>query len=299
MSRPRLSGVVVHWHGESDLERLLDAWPRDARFELVVVDNGSTRLGELRGRWPGVRWIEAGENLGFAGGANRGVGAAAADLLLILNPDARPRPGALERLLEGFERHADAAGLVPRLVSADGTAQHRWQLARLPRPLDLLAHALFVRRPARATEPPAGTAIEQPAAAALALRRSAFDAVGGFDASFHPAWFDDVDLAGRLARRGLRLLYHPASVFEHGLGASVAPLGYAAFLVAYDRNLLRYARKHHRALVPLLRLALFVAALLRLAALPLRRPRRARTRAEAARGLLAVASGALRWPAGR
>ena len=34
---------------------------------------------------------------------------------------------------------------------------------------------------------------EQPAAACLLVRRAAFDAVGGFDADFHPAWFEDVD----------------------------------------------------------------------------------------------------------
>ena len=78
-----------------------------------------------------------------------------------------------------------------------------WQLRRLPTPLALLAHALFWNPgAAAAAEPAAGAAIEQPAAAALALRRSVFEALGGFDEAFYPAWFEDVDLARRLADRG-------------------------------------------------------------------------------------------------
>jgi hypothetical protein len=41
---------------------------------------------------------------------------------------------------------------------------------------------------------------------------SSFDSVGGFDEGFFPAWFEDVDLARRLADRGLALLYLPAAL---------------------------------------------------------------------------------------
>src|SRR5690606_5351472 len=133
---------------------------------------------------------------------------------------------------------------------------------------------------------------------ALALRRKAFESVGGFDAGYHPAWFEDVDLARRLAAAGETIVYLPAATFVHRGGASVPALGYGRFLAAYDRNLARYLRRHHgrgwelvfRALVP-------VGALLRTLALPLRRPRRAASRGEAARALLALAGGA--WRDGR
>jgi GT2 family glycosyltransferase len=286
-----LAGVVAHWHGEDDLERLLAAWPRDPRFELVVVDNGSTRLAPLRAARPDVTWIEAGRNLGFGGAVNRGVEATRAELLLFLNPDAAPRPGALPDLLAGFARRPDAAGIVPKLLSPDGAPQNAWQLAPLPTRRGLMAQAFFLpRRTLGQHEPEAGAAIEQPAAAALALRRSVFETVGGFDAGFHPAWFEDVDLAARLRAAGHRLLYWPASVFEHRLGSTLPRLGYGAFLAAYDRNLVRYARKHHGpAFAFLLAAAVRVGALARLILVPLRRPRRARSRAEAARALVSLA----------
>ncbi|HYO15800.1 MAG TPA: hypothetical protein VE685_21585, partial [Thermoanaerobaculia bacterium] len=141
---------------------------------------------------------------------------------------------------------------------------------------------------------PAGTPVEQPAAAALAFRREALAAVGGFDDGFHPAWFEDVDLARRLAGAGLVLRYWPAARFRHGLGSTVPGLGYGPFLWIYYRNLTRYLRKHHgRAWALAARMALVAGIAVRLLALPLRRPQRARSRGEAARGLLLVLAGAL------
>jgi len=293
VSAPELSIVVVAWRSGDDVRRLAAALPDEPACELVVVDNS----GDLE--LPGapserVRVLRPGRNLGFAGGSNAGAAAARGALLLFLNPDARPRPDACARLRAAFARHPEAAGLAPRLVGPDGLPQARWQLRALPSPLSLLAHAFFWN-PTRGplVEPVEGTPVAQPAAAALALRRAAFEAVGGFDPEFHPAWFEDVDLARRLAARGLVVLYAPAAEFDHRGGSSVPALGYGGFLAAYDRNLARYLAKHHGTGWALLfRLLVPVGALLRLLVLPLRRPRRTATRGEAARALVAVALGA-------
>jgi len=287
---PLLTGVVVHWHNEELLAELVRAWPRDPRFELLVVDNGSsTPLPD------GVRVLSPGRNLGFAGGANLGAAEAKGAVLLILNPDVVPADGALDRLLEGFAALPDAAGLAPRLTGPAGESQAAWQLRRLPTPWQCLLHTLPVPVPGEsAAEPAAGDAVEQPAAAALALRREALAAVGGFDAGFHPAWFEDVDLALRLRQAGLVLRYWPAARFQHRLGSTVPRLGYGTFLWIYYRNLTRYLGKHHGpgwALAA--RAALVPGVLIRLLLLPLRRPRRAASRGEAWRGLLAVLAGAL------
>lgn len=291
--RPVLSAVVVHWGEAEPLRRLLGAWPVDSRFELVVVLNDSAGVDELD--WPerAVR-VEPGANLGFAGGVNAGVRQAAAPAVLLLNSDARPLPGALHELASALERHPDAAGLVPALVSPDGTSQHRWQLQSLPTPWTLLLQVFFVAGQGPAEPPAAGDTVEQPAAAALLLRRPVLDAMAGLDAGFFPAWFEDVDLARRLRDRGERLVYVPDARFEHDMGSSVPSLGYGVFLWIYLRHLVRYLRKHHGAgwswvaqcLVP-------VACGLRILALPLRAPRRARGRLDAASGLFRVALGAM------
>jgi len=308
-SSPRLSGVVVHWGGREPLDELLAAWPRDPRFELVVVDNAGVPGLELPSGCPGEVLTPA-VNLGFAGGVNAGVAAARANWLLILNSDVVPRPGALEALVSGFETLDSRAGegrdardpgtrlggLVPRLESLAGEAQWRWQLRDLPSPGRLLLHLLFLPVGDRRSreEPAAGEPIEQPAAAALALTREALQEVGGLDEGFYPAWFEDVDLARRLRARGWVLRYLPEARFGHRLGSSVPSLGYGPFLWIYSKNLVRYLKKHHGAAwVAAAYLLLPVAVLARLLLLPVRRPRRAPTRGQAAAGLLGVVAGAL------
>ncbi|HEX9668384.1 MAG TPA: glycosyltransferase [Thermoanaerobaculia bacterium] len=292
MTEPLLSGVVVHWRNEEHLAELLAAWPRDPRFELIVVDNGSEPPLAAA---PPARLLVPGRNLGFAGGANAGIAAARAPLVLLLNPDAVPEPGALEALLDGFAAHPEAAGLAPRLAGPDGAAQHAWQLRRLPSAREVFLQVFLVPPPTgERREPPAGTPVEQPAAAALALRREALAAASGLDPGFHPAWFEDVDLARRLRAAGLPILYWPAARFRHHLAGTVPRLGYGPFLWIYNRNLVRYLAKHHgRGWAAAARAALPLGMALRIALLPLRKPRRAATRREAARGLLGVAAGAL------
>lgn len=291
-----LTGVVVHWNNEAELAELVAAWPQDPRCELVVVDNSGTLPKEAPASFEGkVRLIDPGGNRGFAGGVNAGVAASKAPWVLVLNPDAHPLAGAIEALLEACKTESSAAGLVPALVWPDGSSQCSWQLQPLPSATDLLLQIFFLagRRGPKA-EPEAGEVIGQPAAAALALRRQALEELGGFDEGFFPAWFEDVDLARRLAQRGEVCLYLPKSRFEHAAGSSVPALGYGRFLWIYYRHLCRYLKKHHGAGVALLaRLLLPISMFLRLLVLPIRRPNRAKTRREAAAGLLAVAWGAL------
>lgn len=280
--QPLLSGVVVHWRNEELLARLASAWPRDPRFELIVVDNGSSGPLEIGP----ARLVRPESNLGFGGGANAGAAEARGEILLILNPDAIPEPGALDRLLEGFEAFPDAAGLAPRLVGPGGESQAGWQLRRLPSPFRLVLQAFPLVGTPEEDEPEPGAPVEQPAAAALALRREAFL---GFDPGFHPAWFEDVDLARRMKEAGLVLRYWPAAVFRHALGSTVPRLGYGPFLRIYYRNLTRYLRKHHGPLWALAaRIALIPGVLIRLLFLPVYRPRRAESRAEAFRGLIGL-----------
>jgi GT2 family glycosyltransferase len=304
---PALAGIVVHWRDEARLAALTAAWPRDdPRFELVVVDNSGSAPAltpepapppDPAGASP-VRLLRPGRNLGFAGGVNAGVAASRAPLLLLLNPDAVPEPGALERLIEGFSAHPEAAGLAPRLADADQQPQFAWQLRRLPSAWNLLRQTLpwpiAGRGTGLAAEPPPGTAVEQPAAAALALRRQALADAGGLDERFHPAWFEDVDLARRLRQLGGVLLYWPAARFRHALGSTVPRLGYGPFLWIYYRNLERYLAKHHGAAWALAARASLAAGLaIRLPLVPLRRPRRAASRRDAAAGLLLAIAGAL------
>jgi len=285
-----LCGLLVHWHDEEGAARVVAAWGDDPRFQLLVIDNGSTQDLPI----DSGRVLCANGNLGFAGAVNLGLRQTDAPLILMLNTDCRPQPGALERIVEGFAQHPDAAGLVPQLLGPDGRSQHRWQLRPLPSPVQLVLQALMLPMWSGPKEAPsAGSPVEQPAAAALAIRRQVLLDIGGLDERFFPAWFEDVDLAARLKANGKILLYWPDSRFVHDLGGSVATLGYSRFLWLHYRNLCRYLRQHHGPIwAETARLVLLPACLIRTILLPLRKPKRAGSRREAALGLMDLARGA-------
>ncbi len=288
---PALAGIAVNWHCDEELLKLVAAWPVDSRFELIVVDNSRS----LGGRLVGARLLEPERNLGFGGAVNAALEVTEAPAILILNADVRPAPAALESLIDGLKQHPEASGLAPRLESADGSTQHRWQLRPIPRVSTLLLHSLMI--PAGqgpVVEPPTGTVVEQPAAAALALRRSTLEEIGGFDEEFFPAWFEDVDLARRLQMAGRKVVYWPAASFEHRLGATVPKLGYGQFLWIYYRNLGRYLSKHHsKSSAGVARLLTAAAATVRMPLLALWKPSRAASRSEAMSGLSGLLLGAL------
>jgi GT2 family glycosyltransferase len=129
--------------------------------------------------------------------------------------------------------------------------------------------------------------VEQAAAAALAVRRSVFRRVGGFDEAFVPAWYEDVDLCQRLGREG-EIRYLPEARFRHRGGESASRLGYDRFLPIFYRNAWRYRQRCYGRLGRAsYRVLLALGMLLRLVLLPLRSDV-PRPRVEAARAYLRV-----------
>ena len=85
--------------------------------------------------------------------------------------------------------------------------------------------------------------VEQPAGAALLIRREVFDEIGPYDERFTPAWFEDVDYCRRLADAGKAMYVVPSAVARHYGGASLEHLSFARFNELWYRNMWLYARK--------------------------------------------------------
>ena len=96
---------MLNWNGLTDTLACLDSLGRlTTAHDVLVVDNGSTdgSEGQIRRYRPGIRLLQTGANLGYAGGNNRGIQESLADdaeFVWVLNNDARPRPDALRALL--------------------------------------------------------------------------------------------------------------------------------------------------------------------------------------------------------
>lgn len=248
--------VVVRWRGDDEVRACLASLlahggPRLAGTVLVDSGSGDGGADRLAAEFPTVRVVALRENLGFAHAANRGATEGGAERLLLLNPDTELLPGSLDELADALDRRPAVAGSVPLLEGADGATQHRWQLRRLPTALRLATGRSGA--PAFNAPPTQPHAVQQPAAAAWLVRRSVWDALGGFDATFAPAWWEDVDFCARLEeRRGTDsfpasegFIVRPSARILHHGGSSVASLGDEAFLTAYYRNLVRFIARHH------------------------------------------------------
>ena len=220
---------------------------------ILVVDNDSgDRIAERLAREvPQAEVVIEAANRGYGAACNRGARETSGDYLLLLNSDAVVRPGAIAALATALDREPRAAVAGPRLLHPDGTLQPSIQ--RLPTPwrvfcesagLAALAGGRGSLRGHTKTREDHSRSREVAAlmGAAVLVRRSAFEEVGGFDEGFF-LYAEEADLFARLAVLGHRVLFVPEAEVVHAGGAS----GGDALFGRLHEGLHRYVRKHHGA----------------------------------------------------
>lgn len=301
MTAPRVLVAIVSWNSAAHLPAAIRSVP--SGVPVVVVDNASTDGSAEAARAAGARVVEAGANLGFGPACNLAAKEGGpSETIFFLNPDAALVDGtsALAALLEALDVDPGVAAVAPRL---EGAGQELFQLRRLPHAGSIVREAflfdrLFPSNPWRLRDRyldrprNEGFDVEQPAA--LLVRRADFEAVGGFDPAFAPAWFEDVDLCAKLLERRHRIRYVPSAVATHVGGVAMDSLAWSDFRPLYVRNERRYLARH--ASLPLRALAwaaTFSGALLRLVLIPFvggdhPRAESARAQVRVIRGLLGL-----------
>ena len=254
---PRLSIVIVTYNSLGQIDACLgslSAHPPSLEHETLVVDNASPdgTAVAVRQRWPHVRVIDPGANLGFAGASNVGIRQTSGELVLLLNPDT------LDALVASLEARADVAVVGPRLVDVRGRAELSFgamigPLAELRQKLLVtgndrgvpLLGAYVTRLTRRARE------VDWVRGACLLVRRADAEAAGLLDERYF-MYAEDVDFCAAIRARGRRVLFTPDAEVVHLRGRSVASIP-RAFETAYRRSQLAFYAKHHPRWVPLLR----------------------------------------------
>jgi len=273
----RCTAIIVTHNSGASIQACLEALAGQD-CEVVVVDNASSddtlqRVQEFAARCP-ARLITNEKNLGFATAVNQGARDAEGDVLLILNPDAIAEPDAIAALLRCMDATgADAVG--GALQEADGQPARGFAFRRAATLAPLICEALLVNqllpgnpinRRYRCLDADYSQQqeVEQPAGACLAVRRTGWDKLGGFDEQFFPVWFEDVDFCKRLREQGGKIFYCPEARFYHSGAHSISQLSFRARQIFWYGNMLLYARKHFRpAQVTILRFAIIGGMLLR------------------------------------
>jgi hypothetical protein len=248
-----VAAIIVTFNSEAVIGSCLDSLAKMApNVTPILVDNASSdRTVELARERTHVRVILNRENRGFAAAVNQGVAACEADFLLLLNPDASLL-SVVDALVDASQQYGLAAG---KLVGVDGTAQSGFTIRRLPTPASLIFELFGINRlwPSNPVNrryryqdrdlDRAGP-VEQPAGAFLMTRRDVWKTLDGFDESFHPVWFEDVDYCKRALDSGYRIEYVPSVQAAHHGGHSVNKIPQGSRALYWCVSLTRYAAKH-------------------------------------------------------
>ncbi len=238
----RVSVVIVTWNGRALLERFLPSvlatdYPD---LEVIVADNASNdgTAEWLARAHPGAAVVRHEENLLFAGGNNAAVPHATGEIVVFLNNDVEVPADWLAPLVAAFDdpgivaaqpkllQHGDRtlfeyAGAAGGFLDRDGIPFTRGRL------FDTLEPDTGQYDDARDVFWATG--------AALAVRRDAFLASGGFDAAFG-MHMEEIDLCWRLQRAGGRVRVVPASRVFH-LGGASLPRGARKTYLNYRNGL--------------------------------------------------------------
>jgi N-acetylglucosaminyl-diphospho-decaprenol L-rhamnosyltransferase len=254
-----ISVVIVNWNSGPYLEKCVASLINNAPgSEVIVVDNDSsdTSLAFAGGGDLPIKILRNNRNLGFAAAGNIGWRESRGDLVLFLNPDSECLPRAIDSLADVLLKDRGVWAVGGRLVDSSGRHQSGFNVRSFPTVGSVAAQMLFLDEiwPANPwtsryrmfgldTNTP--TDVDQPAAACLMLTRKALEACHGFDETFFPAWYEDVDLCKRIHEAGGRIRFQPAAGFVHAGGSSIDALGTELFLKYFHANMIRYFLKHH------------------------------------------------------
>ncbi len=186
-------------------------------YEVLVLDDCSKdEITRLHEKTPGVRYIRNQTNLRFLHNCNHGAEFARGKYLLLLNNDTLVHEGWLEAMVERAESDSKIGLVAAKLIGKDGLLQEAggiifqdasgWNYGRGQDP----NHPSF--NFFKDTDYGSGACILVP----TKLWRQ----VGGFDARFAPAYYEDTDLAFAIRALGFRTVYEPRAVVTHLEGVS-------------------------------------------------------------------------------
>ncbi|TFC19195.1 glycosyltransferase [Cryobacterium algoritolerans] len=234
-----VSVVLVNFRGAEDtvecVRGLLDLdWPNDL-LEIVVVENGSgdDSLAKLQEILDSVVLIESDENLGFTGGCNLGVAKSTGEFVAFLNNDAKPDKGWIKEAIATFATGARIGAVASKVLDWEGERVDYVDASVTWYGMGYKPHAGETDRGDWDVEKDVlfGTG------AAMFIRASVFEELGGFDDSFF-MFYDDVDLGWRLNLLGYRFRFQPKSLAFHKHHASMNKFGNFRETYLLERNAL-------------------------------------------------------------
>jgi N-acetylglucosaminyl-diphospho-decaprenol L-rhamnosyltransferase len=211
--RPTLSVLIVAWNSREELARTLPALLPELEEgdEVIVVDNASDdgTAAAVAALAPRARLVPNAGNAGFAAGCNLGAAAARGELLVVLNPDAAPRPGFGAAIRRPWLERRGWVAWQALVADRGGT-----EINSAGNPVHFTGIVWAGGHGRPIGRAPAAGEVTALSGACLAIPRSTWEEVGGFPGRFF-LYHEDVDLSLRLRLRGGALGIEPTAVVDH------------------------------------------------------------------------------------
>ena len=185
-------------------------------YEVIIVLNDPTPdlAAEIEEGVIGARVFSFRANLGFGGAVNFAAERARGEYLVLLNDDCVATRGWLEPLVDTEERRPRCAIVGGTNLNPDGTVQEAGSVIWSDGSASCIGEGMaphrmrFERR------------VDYVSGGCFLIKKAVWDQLGGFDESYYPAYYEDVDLCLRAAEAGWEAWYQPLSVVFHARSAS-------------------------------------------------------------------------------
>jgi GT2 family glycosyltransferase len=246
---PKATIVVLNWNGRDDtLECLQSLRSVDyPRFDIMVVDNGSQdgSVAMITARFPELKVIETGRNLGYAGGNNVGLRHAldhGAEFVLLLNNDTTVHPHFLQELVAVAQDHPDAAFFSPKIYFYAEPGRIWYAGGRWIEDRARFSHVGYGKQDTGENFN-AIKEVDYACGCALLVRASAVPRIGLLDERFFLI-FEETDWCYRARDAGFKSIFVPRAIVWHKVSTSFGGSASPIFNYFTTRNRLLWGRKH-------------------------------------------------------
>jgi len=223
-----LSIVILNYKSKGLLKQCLkgiELLNLDFSYEVIVVDNasGDNCKEMIKNSFPDVRFIQASENLGYAGGNNLGLKKSKGKCVMIVNPDILILTNEIPQMINYLKENPNVGILGPKLINPDGSVQYscyrfpkflmpfyrRTFLGKLPLLNKKVENYLMADWDHKTTRE-----VDWLLGGCILIRREAMDKVGYLDERFW-MYFDDVDYCRRFWEAGYKVVYFAEAEVVH------------------------------------------------------------------------------------
>ncbi|MDD5328815.1 MAG: glycosyltransferase [Sulfuricella sp.] len=220
MENPEISIIIPVYNQVGYTHRCLASIQASSgryNFEIIVVDDcSSDATREVMQQAKNLRLVTNEHNLGFILSCNKGAALARGKYLLFLNNDTYVLPGWMDELRGTFDLFPEAGLVGSKLLFPNGVLQEAggiiwsdasgWNFGRNDDPES--PKYCYLRE------------VDYCSGASIMVPKQLFQDLGGFDARFVPAYFEDADLAFAMRSAGYKVFCQPLSQVVHFEGVS-------------------------------------------------------------------------------